>query len=79
MSTHVQGDLLYDPAGNLAVSKTGQTFRLIKSGFTSCRGCCFGPHSKCKNEYDLCIKHHGPEYRDWIYVAASNNQPEKQS
>lgn len=67
MPDYKQGDLLRDPDGNIAVSKKGVNFILIKTGYETCRGCCFGPHSKCKNVYNLCIKHQGKEYRDWIY------------
>lgn len=66
------GDLLVDPDGVIATSKSGKTFYLAegyitKAGKTSCKGCCFAPHHRCKNEYTLCIKHCGPEYRSWIY------------
>lgn len=65
---HTEGEILCEPGGEKVVSKTGESFWLHKSGNISCRGCCFGPKSKCKNGYNLCIKHHGEEYRDWIYV-----------
>lgn len=70
--THKLGDVLQDFDGNIPLSKSGNPFIYVdgyvsKCGDTSCRGCCFGPHSRCSNAYDLCIKHHGTEYRAWIY------------
>lgn len=70
--THELGDVLIDFDGNIILSKNGKPYVFVEGhisnqGHTSCRGCCFGPHSRCKNKFDLCIKHHGQKYRSWIY------------
>ena len=69
---HKLGDIFIDLDGEIILSKTGKKYiyadgYITKRGKTSCSGCCFGPHARCKNEYDLCVKHHGPKYRSWIY------------